>query len=85
MLTSRDQGRTWARKPMTAGSRYNHTYVRKPVNAHPDFYAVWADGSPLEPTPSSLYFCTKNGDVYRLPTRMTSETARPEKVAPPRK
>jgi hypothetical protein len=82
MLTSRDQGRKWTRKALTSGSKYNHTYARKPVNAHPEFYAVWADGSPLEPTPSVLYFCTKEGTVYRLPTRMQSDTAMPERITP---
>ena len=64
----------------TRGSRFNHTYARKPVGAHPDFYALWADGSPLEPTPSSLYFATKEGRVFRLPTIMTGATAKPEPV-----
>jgi len=54
---SRDQGRTWAKaKQLTTNSRYNHTYVRRPVNPHPDFYAIWADGNPREPSESRLYF-----------------------------
>jgi hypothetical protein len=80
MMTSRDRGATWARKTLTKNSRYNHTYMRKPVNAHPEFYAIWADGSPLEPTPSSLYFCTRKGEVFRLPVQMTGERARPQRV-----
>jgi hypothetical protein len=81
MWTSRDAGLTWERaRQLTQGSRYNHTYARKPVGAHPDFYALWADGSPLEPTPSSLYFSTKEGRVFRLPTMMTGATAKPEPV-----
>jgi hypothetical protein len=81
MWTTGDQGRTWKNvKALTHDSRYNHTYARKPVNAHPDFYAFWADGSPLEPTPSSLYFATKSGDVFRLPQHMTGDTAKPELV-----
>ena len=40
---------------------------RRPVNAHDDFYAFWADGHGRQPSASSLYFCTKAGDVYRLP------------------
>ena len=43
-------------------------------------YTLWADGSPLEPTPSSLYFATKDGKVYRLPQHMTGATAKPELV-----
>ena len=81
MWTSSDQGKTWQNvRALTENSRYNHTYARKPVNAHPDFYALWADGSPLEPTPSSLYFATKDGKVYRLPQQMTGATAKPELV-----
>jgi hypothetical protein len=81
MWTSRDQGATWQRvKQLTQNSRYNHTYARKPVNAHPDFYALWADGSPLEATPSALYFATRDGRVFRLPQRMTGDTATPEEV-----
>jgi hypothetical protein len=81
MWTSRDQGAKWTRvKQLTSHSRYNHTYARKPVNAHPDFYAFWADGSPLEATPSALYFATKDGRVYRLPTQMTGAAAKPELV-----
>ncbi|MES2697753.1 MAG: BNR-4 repeat-containing protein, partial [Verrucomicrobiota bacterium] len=79
--TSRDQGKTWTiAKALTHNSRYNHTYARKPVNAHPDFYAFWADGSPLEPTPSAFYFATRDGRVFKLPTHMTTATAKPELV-----
>lgn len=78
---SRDQGAHWkTAKTLTHGSRYNHSYARKPVNAHPDFYALWADGSALEPTPSSLYFSTRNGRVFRLPAHMTAPAVRPEEV-----
>ena len=81
MWASRDQGRTWrVNKVLTHDSRYNHTYARKPVNADPGFYAIWADGSALEPTPSALYFATQSGEVYRLPQKMTTETAKPELV-----
>ena len=81
MWLSRDQGAKWEMaKTLTHDSRYNHTYARKPVNAHAEFYALWADGSPLEPTPSSLYFATKDGRVFRLPQHMKAPTAKPEPV-----
>jgi hypothetical protein len=81
MLVSHDQGGSWEiAKTLTHNSQYNHTYARKPVNAQPNFYALWADGSPLEPTPSSLYFATQEGRVFRLPTHMSAPTARPEEV-----
>jgi len=81
MWTSDDRGKFWKRaRQLTQNSSYNHTYVRKPLNAHPDFYAIWADGSALEPTPSSLYFATRDGRVFRLPAKMAGATAKPEAV-----
>jgi hypothetical protein len=50
------------------------------VNAHDDFYAFWADGHGRQPSSSSLYFCTKAGDVYRLPRHMMQDFAKPERV-----
>lgn len=80
--TSRDQGRTWERvRQLTRDSRLNHTYIRRPVNAHPDFYALWADGHGRQPSESTLYFTSRQGDaVWRLPETMTGETGRPEKA-----
>lgn len=78
---SRDQGRAWeVAQVLTHSPRYNHTYARKPVNASPEFYALWADGSTLEPSPSSLYFATRDGKVFRLPEHMTTDTAKPTLV-----
>lgn len=48
------------------------------VKVCPYFYAIWADGSAIEATPSSLYFATREGKVFRLPARMTTPTAKPE-------
>lgn len=78
--TSRDLGANWVRgKTLTPGSKRNHTYARKPVDARDDFYALWADGDALEPSESALYFTNRAGDhVWRLPGRMTGSTARPE-------
>jgi len=79
---SRDRGNTWTKvRDITSGSRLNHTYARRPVNAHPEFYAFWADGDPSQRSESRLYFTNHDGDrVYVLPYRMDSETARPERV-----
>ena len=78
MWTSADQGQTWRKvRQLTHDSPRNHTYVRRPVNAHPDFYAFWADGNPLKPSESRLYFATKAGDVFVLPDVMTQEFERP--------
>jgi len=79
---SADQGRTWTReRRLTENSPRNHTYARRPVNAHPDFYALWADGDALQPSASALYFTNREGtEVRRLPTEMSGPTARPELV-----
>ena len=82
LWTSKDQGRTWnLLKQLTHATRYNHTYPKKPLNAQPDFYAIWADGDTLKASESNLYFTDKNGSaVWRLPTKMTGEFAKPEKM-----
>ena len=80
MWISRDQGRTWTSKPLTANSRFNHNYPRRPVNAHPAFYALWADGDAFAPSESHLYFADREGHVRRLPALMESEFPRPEVV-----
>lgn len=81
MWTSADRGATWTKiKQMTSGSRYNHGYCRRPVNAHPDFYAIWADGHGREPSESRLYFCDKQGNVRKLPEKMDGDFAVPELV-----
>ncbi len=80
---SRDEGRTWKKeKQLTALSAMNHTYARRPVDAHPDFYALWADGHGREPSESRLYFCDRSGRVYRLPRKMSSQFAKPIEVLP---
>lgn len=81
--TSRDKGKTWKRiKQITHKSERNHTYARAPVNAHPDFYAFWADGHGREPSRSNLYFCNREGDVYILPRQMSGAFEKPRLVEP---
>lgn len=78
MWSSNDQGKTWAKvRQLTSGSPYNHTYCRRPLNAHPDFYAFWADGHARQPSPSRLYFCDKAGVVRRLPPQMREGSEKP--------
>ena len=82
LWTSPDQGKTWTKvKQLTRNSRYNHNFVRLPWNAHPDFHAFWADGNPLDPSESHLYFTDREGTkVWRLPEKMEGATAKPEEV-----
>ncbi len=78
MWLSTDLGKTWERfHEMTRNSEQNHTYVRRPVNAHPDFYAFWADGHARKLSESRLYFSDKDGNVRVLPETMTGQTAEP--------
>jgi len=80
LWTSRDEGATWTKvKQLTRDSARNHTYARRPLRAHADFYALWADGHGRQPSESALYFTNRDGDhVWRLPVHMEGESARPE-------
>jgi hypothetical protein len=82
LWTSRDEGASWQRKKqLTHDSQFNHTYARRPLAARPDFYALWADGNPLAPSESSLYFTDREGShVWRLPAQMPGEFESPQRV-----
>jgi len=79
MWVSENRGATWKmRKQLTHSTAVNHTYPKKPVNAHPEFYAIWADGDTLKPSDSRIYFTDHEGSkVWMLPPTMTGDTARP--------
>jgi hypothetical protein len=79
MWISENSGRTWAKvRKLTRNSERNHTYARRPVNAHPDFYAIWADGHGRKSSESTLYFSDKNGNVWALPREMKENFVKPE-------
>ncbi len=79
MWVSRNQGNSWYKiKQLTKGSPYNHTYARHPVDAHPDFYALWADGHGRMPSQSSLYFCDREGNARVLPRKMAEDFVKPK-------
>ena len=84
MWLSSDQGRSWEKvADLTEDSEYNHTYPRRPLNAHPGFYAFWADGHGREQSPSRFYFGTRDGEVYRLPFEIEDDDAKwvePERI-----
>lgn len=81
---SSDQGKSWKKiKNITHRSERNHGYVRRPENAHPDFYAYWADGNPNQFTRSYLYFADKTGTKIRqLPYEMNVDYAEPVLMPP---
>ncbi|KHJ38133.1 hypothetical protein PBAC_16740 [Pedobacter glucosidilyticus] len=80
LWTSKNQGKTWKSKALTAGSMYNHSYARRPVNVHTDFYAFWADGHGRQKSVSRLYFADIKGNVYQLPTIITTDFAKPIRI-----
>lgn len=81
MWLSRNSGKEWKKERILTGkSKWNHSYVRRPLNAHPDFYATWADGDAFKPSGSHLYFSNQKGDVFQLPDEMTSAMERPLRV-----
>ncbi len=80
MWTSDDDGASWQSTQLTAGSPYNHTYVRRPVDAAPGFYGFWADGHGRKPSSSRFYFCDDKGNVFQLPEHMRGESETPERV-----
>jgi hypothetical protein len=82
MWISTDQGVTWKKeRQLTTVSKLNHSYARRVLNAHPDFYAIWADGNSRKPSQSSIYFCNQKGDVFKLPTMMIEKMEKPARVA----
>lgn len=63
---SEDAGVSWCKvRDITSGSSHNHTFVRRPLGAHPDFAAFWADGNAREPSESKLWFCNADGSFSR--------------------
>jgi len=80
LWTSNDAGVAWNKiRDITHNSKFNNSYARRPVNAHPDFYAFWADGNSNEFSQSQLYFTNKNGDkVWALPYEMKEDAATPQ-------
>ena len=70
-----------AGRQITRNSRLNHNYPRRPLNAHPGFYAIWADGNAFEPSESSLYFTDRDGTAaWRLPPVMKAEFEKPQRL-----
>ncbi len=83
LWTTSNAGQTWKKqKQMTDCSERNHTYVRHPLNAHPEFYAFWADGHGRQPSESDLYFSNAAGDVFQLPRIMHRPFEKPLKISP---
>jgi hypothetical protein len=76
---SKNSGQSWRKvRAITSNSPRNHSYARRPLNAHKDFYAFWADGNADKLSESKLYFTNKAGDiVWELPYDMKEAFAKP--------
>jgi hypothetical protein len=79
ILLSKDEGKTWEQPlSITQESTFNHGYVRRPRNAHDDFYGFWTDGNPDSLSRSQLYFTNKDGNHIKcLPYSMEETVATP--------
>lgn len=82
MWISVDQGETWKMtERITEKSVRNNSYVRRPLNAHRDFYGFWADGDADKFSESHLWFTNKEGDkVWELPYNMKNDLIKPLKL-----
>jgi hypothetical protein len=73
-----DQGKIWKKaKQITCNSPRNHTYVRRPIDAHDPFLYFWADGNPDKFSISKLYFGDSSGNIWQLPYTMKGKMADP--------
>lgn len=79
---SKDEGASWKKvRNITSHSPRNHSYARRPLNAHEDFYAIWADGDADKLSESKLYFSNKAGDkVWELPYDMKESIEAPKQL-----
>ena len=82
LWVSKDEGVHWKKqRNITQNSPRNHSYARRPVAAHPDFYAFWADGNANEFSASRLYFTNKKGNkVWVLPYNMDKDMQKPQRL-----
>ncbi|MCC2686211.1 MAG: hypothetical protein K0R75_3110, partial [Paenibacillaceae bacterium] len=81
MWVSNDEGSTWSKTgTLTANSQFNHTYARRPIDAHSDFYALWADGDCRARSESRIYFSDQAGNARVLPVKMLEDFATPARL-----
>lgn len=78
---SKDRGENWSKiRQITKNSRFNHSYVRSPINYKAPFCFFWGDGHPHKFSKSQLYFGDFEGNVWRLPYEMENGMEKPVKV-----
>ncbi|MCD6354005.1 MAG: hypothetical protein J7L95_00500 [Prolixibacteraceae bacterium] len=78
---SGDAGKSWKReKTITKNSRFNNSYVRRPVNYKAPFCFFWASGHPHEFSKSELWFGNFDGNIWNLPYDMKKKNEKPIKM-----
>ena len=79
MWISKNNGLSWKKiQNLTKSSLFNHSYAPRPVKAHPEFYAFWADGNPDKLSKSALYFTNQLGTkIWQLPYNMSDNYISP--------
>jgi hypothetical protein len=79
---SRDEGVIWNKeRNITSNSQNNNSFVRHPLNAQKDFYALWTDGNADKLSISHLYFTNEKCDkVWMLPYEMKEDFEKPIRI-----
>jgi hypothetical protein len=79
---SRDEGVSWNKeRDITSNSQNNNSFVRHPLNAQKDFYALWTDGNADKFSISHLYFTNEKCDkVWMLPYEMKKDFEKPIRI-----
>jgi len=78
---STDKGKSWHFiKQLTHNSKFNHSYVRRPVNYKPPFCFFWASGHSHLFSKSHLYFGDFDGNIWQLPYEMKKDHEKPLKI-----
>jgi len=82
LWVSRNGGTDWQKVTfVTKNSINNNSFVRHPVNAQKDFYALWTDGNADELSKSYLYFTNEKCDkVWMLPYDMKESMRKPVRI-----
>jgi len=78
---SRNRGKTWDKQRILLNDpAHNHTYARRPLDAHDGFAMLWAAADAHHPSCSALYFCDAAGQVWRMPGQVDQDFVEPEGV-----
>lgn len=78
---STDKGKSWHFiKQLTHNSKFNHSYVRRPVNYKTPFCFFWASGHSHLFSMSHLYFGDFDGNIWQLPYEMKKDHEKPLKI-----